>query len=299
MGDEDAGWWQYRLVVAGSDVGDLEDRLFASGALSITLLDAEDQPILEPAPGETPLWDRVVLVALYPGEPTAQALAREISTSLGHAVEATQLERLADEAWERSWMAHFEPMDFGNGLWIVPSFAEPPEPEAVNVRLDPGLAFGTGTHPTTSLCLRHLAQHPPVGQSVVDYGCGSGVLAIAALMLGASTVWATDLDEQALVASRDNAVANRVDTNLLLSLPDAVPDWRADLLVANILHGPLLALRDTLVDRVRDGGTVVLSGVLQEQARELEAHYAAMLDGIEVTVEEDWCRLCGTVRPRA
>ena len=299
MAHEDAGWWQYRLVVSGHEVGELEDRLFASGALSITLLDAEDQPILEPAPGETPLWDRVVLVALYCGGPAAEELAREISASLGHAVEATQLERLADEAWERSWMAHFEPMDFGHGLWIVPSFAEPPDLDAINVRLDPGLAFGTGTHPTTSLCLRHLAQHPPTGQSVVDYGCGSGVLSIAALMLGASTVWATDLDNQALLASRENAVTNQVDANMLLTLPDVVPDWRADLLVANILHGPLLALRDTFVERVRDGGTVVLSGVLQEQARELQAHYAEVLDGIDIAVEGDWCRLRGTVRSRA
>lgn len=286
------------MVAPGSDVGVLEERLIASGALSITLLDAEDQPILEPAPGETPLWDRVVLVALYGGEPAAAALARDLSASLGHAVEASQLERLADEVWERSWMAHFEPMHFGHGLWIVPSFAEPPEPGAINVRLDPGLAFGTGTHPTTSLCLKHLAECPPRGLSVVDYGCGSGVLAIASLMLGASTVWGTDLDDQALLASRDNAIANSVDDRLLLSLPDAVPDWRADLLVANILHGPLVSLRDTLVDRVVDGGTVVLSGVLREQAEELEAHYQPVLDRIDIALDGDWCRLRGTVRSR-
>ncbi len=295
MSEEAGGWWQFRVVTSSGEVESLEVQLFESGALSLTLLDAEDQPILEPPPGETPLWDAVVVVALYAGDATAEALAHQLSLALGRAIEPSQLERLEDEAWERRWMAHFKPMHFGGALWIVPSFADPPDASAVNVMLDPGLAFGTGTHPTTSLCLQHLSSQPPLGQSVIDYGCGSGVLAIAALKLGASRVWATDLDPQALTATRDNAAVNCVAASLETSLPDAGPQWHADLLLANILHGPLLALRDTLVGRVRPGGAVVLSGVLAEQADSLREHYTSVLDAIEIVRDGDWCRLVGTV----
>ena len=198
-----SGWWQYRVLASADEVESLESALFASGALSVTLLDAADQPILEPAPGETPLWEHVVLVGLYAGDATADGLAVEIGAALGRPVDGAQLERLADEAWERAWMAHFQPMHFGGALWIVPSHADAPDPDAVNVRLDPGLAFGSGTHPTTALCLRHLAGASPRGLSVIDFGCGSGVLAVAALKLGAARVWATDIDPQALMAIKN------------------------------------------------------------------------------------------------
>ncbi|MEM6986595.1 MAG: 50S ribosomal protein L11 methyltransferase [Pseudomonadota bacterium] len=295
MSASDAGWWQYRLVAAAGDAEAVEQNLFDSGALSVTLLDAEDQPILEPGPGETPLWDRVALVGLYAGEQSASRLAEQIGQALGRAVEASQLERLADEAWERSWMAHFKPMHFGGSLWIVPSYVDAPDPAAVNVQLDPGLAFGTGTHPTTALCLRHLAETPPRGLSVVDYGCGSGVLAVAALKLGAARVWATDLDDQALEATRSNAQLNGVLDGLCVTQPSGEPEWAADLLLANILHGPLVALRDTLVQRVKQGGTVVLSGVLSEQVETLQLAYCDLLTEIEVATEGDWSRLSGRV----
>lgn len=295
----ESGWWQYRMVIAGTDVERVEQQMFEAGALSITLLDAEDQPILEPSPGETPVWDRVVLVGLFSGDIDAVDLAPLIGAALNCAVEASQLERLQDQAWERSWMAHFEPMHFGGALWIVPSFAEAPDASAVNVRLDPGLAFGTGTHPTTALCLRYLAEHPPLDRSVIDYGCGSGVLAVAALKLGALRAWATDLDDQALVATGENASLNGVSAKLSVSQPDREPEFRADLLLANILHGPLMDLRDDLVRLVVPGGVVVLSGVLLEQADALQAHYAAVLDGIQVTFDGDWCRLSGRTRTAA
>lgn len=296
MTPSDSSWWQYRLVVQGGELEDIEHRLFESGALSVTLLDAADQPILEPGPGETPIWDRVVVVGLYSGGWEDSALAEQISQFLGRAVEGSQLELLADEAWERSWMAHFEPMYFGGSLWIVPTCTEPPDCGAVNVRLDPGLAFGTGTHQTTALCLRHLAASPPLGQSVVDFGCGSGILAVAALKLGAKRVWATDLDSQALVATQSNATLNHVAGALSVSQPNAAPEWSADLLIANILYRPLMTLRDTLVGLVRPGGTVVLSGMLTEQLAPLKAHYADALEAIECEFDGDWCKLSGRVR---
>ncbi|MEM7377930.1 MAG: 50S ribosomal protein L11 methyltransferase [Pseudomonadota bacterium] len=296
MTEPSTGWWQYRVLAPADDVEAVESALFASGALSVTLLDAADQPILEPAPGETPLWEHVVLVGLYPGDTVADVLAIGIASALGRPVDAAQLEHLADEAWERAWMAHFKPMHFGGTLWIVPSHADAPDPNAVNVRLDPGLAFGSGTHPTTALCLRHLASESPCGVSVIDFGCGSGVLAVAALKLGAARVWATDIDPQALIATRENATLNGVTDKLLVSRPEDGPVWQAEVLLANILHGPLIALRDDLVSRVVPGGRLVLSGVLEEQVEGLEAHYAPVLDDIAVVGDGDWCRLSGRVR---
>lgn len=286
-------WWQFRQATDAQQLEDFETAFFVCGALSISLIDAEDQPILEPAPGEMPLWDRVIMVALFSGDECETKLAKALSIALGHPVEASQLERLEDQLWERAWMADFKPMHFGGELWVVPSYAEPPQADAVNMRLDPGLAFGSGTHNTTALCLRWLASSDLKGSTVVDFGCGSGVLAVAALLLGASRAVATDIDPQAITASQDNAQINGVAERLELYLPEAMPTLQADVVLANILFEPLRELSEVLLSFARPGAQVVLSGVLKSQAEDLKAHYAADLDGIEIKTDGDWCMLSG------
>jgi len=286
-------WWQFRLATDAQQLDDLEAAFFVCGALSISLIDAEDQPILEPAPGEMPIWDRVIMVGLFSGEESESALAKALSIALERPIEASQLERLEDQAWERAWMADFKPMHFGGELWVVPSYAEPPQPNATNLRLDPGLAFGSGTHNTTALCLRWLANADLNGKTVLDFGCGSGVLAVAALLLGADRAIGTDIDPQAITASNDNALTNGVAERLELYLPEDMPATQAEVVLANILFEPLRELRDVLLSYAAPGAHVVLSGVLDSQADDLKAHYSPVLDDIELVIDGDWCMLSG------
>ncbi len=286
-------WWQFRLATDSRQLDDLETAFFVCGALSISLIDAEDQPILEPAPGEMPIWDNVIMVGLFSGDESEIGLSRALSIALKQPVEPSQMERLEDQAWERAWMADFKPMNFGGKLWVVPSYAEPPEPDAVNLRLDPGLAFGSGTHNTTALCLRWLAETDLQGKTVVDFGCGSGVLAVAALLLGAKQAIGTDIDPQAITASQDNAEANNVAEHLALYLPEKMPETQAEVVIANILFEPLRQLRDVLIGYAAPGANVVLSGVLESQSEDLKAHYAPVLDDIQLVIDGDWCMLSG------
>ncbi|MEW6692942.1 MAG: 50S ribosomal protein L11 methyltransferase, partial [Pseudomonadota bacterium] len=198
-----------------------------------------------------------------------------------------------DQDWERAWMDQFQPLRFGEKLWIVPSWIEAPDAEAVNILLDPGLAFGTGTHPTTALCLEWLDGADMAGKTVLDYGCGSGILAIAALKLGATDAWGIDIDPQALTATRDNAARNGIEASRLhTGLPGALPkDALFDVLLANILMGPLIELAPTLTGHVRPGGRLVLSGLLGEQAEEVMAAYAADFDFDPPALKEGWARL--------
>ena len=209
------------------------------------------------------------------------------------------MEILEDKDWEREWMQHYHPMRFGSRLWVCPSWMTPPEPEAINLMLDPGLAFGTGTHPTTALCLRELDGMSLEGLTAVDYGCGSGILAVAALKLGAARVLGVDNDPQALAASRDNAGRNGIPADRLpLALPEEVDadQWAnsSDLVIANILAGPLLALSDTLLHFLVPGGTLLISGLLASQADTLCDHYRDRI-GLSVSSEKDgWVCLRGT-----
>lgn len=285
-------WWQFQLATDAQQLDDLEAALFVCGALSISLLDAEDQPILEPAPGEMPIWDRVIMVGLFSGDESEKPLAAALSIALERPIEPSQLERLEDQDWERAWMADFKAMHFGGSLWVVPSHL-PPQPEAINLRLDPGLAFGSGTHQTTALCLRWLAQADLKNKTVVDFGCGSGVLAIAALLLGATRAIGTDIDPQAMIASQDNAERNAVDKRLELHLPEEMPATQADVVLANILFKPLCELQSVLLSYAAPGANILLSGILVDQAEDLRAHYAPVLNNIEVIIDGDWCMLSG------
>lgn len=296
---------QLTLTVGEADPSPFEDALLAAGATSITLEDAADDPVLEPAPGATPLWPRVLIKALFEGAAAPDDVLAALNDALPQPLPPHTFEVLADRAWEREWLKDFRPMKFGRRLWICPGGQRPPRAELVTshessapvlIELDPGLAFGTGTHPTTALCLDWLDGADVEGQRVLDYGCGSGVLAIAALKLGAAHALALDIDHQALIATRDNAERNGVADRLTVQLVMDAPLAPADIVIANILAGPLEQLAPTLAALVREGGRLVLSGILREQAPAVAARYAAWFDIAPAIEREDWTRLDGVRR---
>ncbi|APQ13169.1 ribosomal protein L11 methyltransferase [Pseudomonas oryzihabitans] len=288
-------WLQVRLALTPAQAETYEDLMLELGAVSVTFMDAEDQPIFEPDLGTTPLWSQTHLLALFEGDTDAAALEQRVQL-LANGL-TYEVERLEDQEWERSWMDNFQPMRFGQRLWIVPSWHEAPEPDAVNLLLDPGLAFGTGTHPTTSLCLQWLDGEPVAGRQVLDFGCGSGILAIAALLLGAERAVGTDIDVQALEASRENANRNGIDpARFPLYLPADLPAEPADVVVANILAGPLVGLAEQITRLTRIGGRLALSGILAEQAEDVRAAYAGCFDLEPTATLDGWVRISGTRR---
>jgi len=288
-------WLQVRLALTPAQAETYEDLMLELGAVSVTFMDAEDQPIFEPDLGTTPLWSQTHLLALFEGDTDATALEQRVQL-LANGL-TYEVERLEDQEWERSWMDNFQPMRFGQRLWIVPSWHEAPEPDAVNLLLDPGLAFGTGTHPTTSLCLQWLDGEPVEGRQVLDFGCGSGILAIAALLLGAERAVGTDIDVQALEASRENADRNGIAAaRFPLYLPADLPTEPADVVVANILAGPLVGLAEQITRLTRIGGRLALSGILAEQAEDVRAAYAGCFDLEPTATLDGWVRISGTRR---
>lgn len=290
-------WLQLRLAITPEQAPTYEDALLEVGAVSVTFMDAEDQPIFEPDLGTTPLWSNTHLLALFEADTDAEALANHLRLLTDGELPEHHFEAIADQDWERSWMDGFAPMRFGQRLWIVPSWHEAPEPDAVNLLLDPGLAFGTGTHPTTSLCLQWLDGQELEGCNVLDFGCGSGILAIAALLLGAPRAVGTDIDPQALEASRDNAGRNGIaEERFPVYLPADLPQEQADVVVANILAGPLVSLAPQITSLVKSGGRLALSGILAEQANEVRAAYEAEFLLDPTAEQEGWVRITGVRR---
>lgn len=293
-------WLQLTLVTDRERAPLLEAALENAGALAVTLADAGDEPQLEPPLGTTPLWGEVLVTALFEPDPASRQTAEALATRLEDLhTGPPRWEEIADQAWEHTWRDDFAPTRFGDRLWVCPRGQHPPDepPGAVLVELDPGLAFGTGHHPTTALCLRWLDGTPLAGARLIDYGCGSGILAIAALKLGAATALAVDHDPQALEATRANAAENGVAAHLRVLSPQELPDEPADCLVANILAGPLLELAPRLAALVRPGGRLALSGLLADQAQTVAAAYAPWFDLEPPIVAEDWILLCGRRRP--
>jgi ribosomal protein L11 methyltransferase len=300
-----SGYLALRVDLKGLDqveqrVEAAEEALFAAGALSVTLTDAVDDAILEPAPGEVRLWPQTVLQALFPAETAGPQSIVVLATALNLPAARISVERVADRVWEREWLKDFHAMRFGRRLWIVPTHESPPiEADAVSVRLDPGLAFGTGTHPSTALCLTWLDSRLAENAAVIDYGCGSGVLGIAAARLGARDVQAFDIDPQALIATRDNAAANQVQ-HLVHVLEDAAAlKAPVDVVLANILAGTLIELAPQLIALLRPGGQLVLAGILKQQVHEVRAGFAHWLDLAVFAEKEGWSALCGTLRGAA
>ena len=287
-------WKELHLQLSSQDIDAISDALHELGAVAVTLRDAEDNPIFEPPPGTTPLWEQTQVTGLFDASRDLEAVIGQLESQFGQGfVVQWQQDELPEVDWERSWMDDFEPMQFGKRLWIVPSWHDAPDDSAANIQLDPGLAFGTGTHPTTALCLEWLDAHPPQGQTVIDYGCGSGILAIAALKLGAEKAWGIDNDPQALVASGENALKNHLEDRLDLYRPEAMPGLQVDLVIANILANPLQELAPRLAHLVKPGGHIILSGILREQAEGLNQIYSQWFEMAPIAHKEDWVRLEG------
>jgi ribosomal protein L11 methyltransferase len=288
-------WLQLRINTQRAQAEQLEDALLASGAVSVTLQDNADQPILEPALGETPLWDQVRITGLYPAEINTAATSEQAQHHFGRTLPEHAWELLEDKDWEREWMNNYHAIRCGERLWICPSWQQPPEPHKVNLMLDPGLAFGTGTHPTTFMCLQWIDQQDFTDKKVTDYGCGSGILGIATLLLGANQVIGVDIDPQALLATTENARRNNLATDAMpVYLPPQCPPVEVDIMLANILAGPLAQLAPTLNRMTRTGGRLCLSGILAVQADEVMAAYRPWFDFDPPRQQEEWVCLTAT-----
>ncbi|WP_036535545.1 50S ribosomal protein L11 methyltransferase [Oceanobacter kriegii] len=291
-------WVQLRIKAQAHQVEAAENALLALGAVSVTLQDDADQPILEPELGTTPIWDNTLIIGLFTAdtdtEQTLEQFPLMFAVEGGQGQPELKWEQVEDKDWVRAWMDSYKPMQFGERLWICPSWCKPPQPDATNLMLDPGLAFGTGTHPTTALCLQYLDQAVEGDELVMDYGCGSGILGMAALLLGSSKMIGVDIDPQALIATHDNADRNGLGHELFdVYLPQDTPVVKADLTVANILAGPLQQLAPTLAELTRSGGKLALSGLLAHQADEVIATYSEWFVMNAPKQMEDWVMLSG------
>ncbi|WP_166839059.1 50S ribosomal protein L11 methyltransferase [Rheinheimera pleomorphica] len=288
-------WIQLRVSTTEEKAEQVSDMLMGWGAQAVSFLDAHDTPIYEPMPGEVLYWANTVVVGLFDAEhPMDKVLKQLHQVSFFKGQPDYKLEQLEDKDWEREWMDNFHPIKFGKRLWVCPSWREIPDPAAVNVMLDPGLAFGTGTHPTTALCMQWLDATIQPDQTVVDFGCGSGILGIAALKLGAKRVIGVDIDPQAIEASTANAKRNSVEGQIELYLPKDQPkDFQADVVVANILAGPLAELKAIISAYVKPGGVLALSGILQSQAQSVIEAYSDEFSFDPIAVQDEWVRLSG------
>jgi ribosomal protein L11 methyltransferase len=293
-------WLQVKLEISPSLAEPFEDLLLESGALSVTYQDTQDTPIYEPELGTTPLWSQTTITGLFEADSDMKAVEHYLQQGFEKLAPSTDFpqlhtEILEDKDWEREWMKSYQPMQFGDRLWVCPTWCEPPNPEAVNLMLDPGLAFGTGTHPTTALCLSWLDGLELNGKTVTDYGCGSGILGVAALLLGAKTVLAIDIDVQALKATNTNLERNSLTQDRLQCyLPENAPHERSEILVANILSGPLVELAPAIASRVATGGKLALSGLLANQQQSIVDTYSEWFELDPCQEKEGWIRVTGT-----
>lgn len=285
-------WQQLKINIKAEFAESLGDMLSANRAQAVTFIDAKDTPMYEPKPGEVLLWPDTQVIGLFDASDDLAPVIKRLGQAKILRDEFIYLvDQLEDKDWEREWMDNFHPMQFGERLWICPSWLDAPDPNAVNILLDPGLAFGTGTHPTTSLCLQWLDSFDVKGKTVVDFGCGSGILAIAALMLGAERVIGIDIDPQALQASVENARRNKVEDRLEVYLPKDQPQLQADLVMANILAGPLKELSSIITDYCKINGELIMSGILAEQASAVMESYQHNFDFEPVAQQQEWIRL--------
>jgi len=291
-------WLQLSIDTSEQQAPLLELVLENLGALSVTLGDAGDQPLMELPPESQQLWEQTRVTALFEGDTDPKVLRSALEATLDdELLRRMRWERIEDRLWERVWLEHFKPMSFGRRLWVCPDGQSVSQDDGVIIQLDPGLAFGTGTHPTTALCLSWLDGQELEGKTVLDYGCGSGILAIAALKLGAREAIAVDHDPQALEASRENALKNRVADRLHVCLPESMPEVGADILVANILAGPLMSLAPRLNALLKPAGRFALSGILAEQASDVASCYNPFADLQPTVHQEEWVLIAGTKKP--
>lgn len=288
-------WHQISVTTNEETAPQIADFFSDTGALSVTYLDAEDVPIYEPALNETKIWQNTVVVALYEedSEPELIKTALFGKFAQNSVLSNWKSEVLEDQDWERAWMEYYHPMKFADKLWVCPTGQENHEAGTVCLTLDPGLAFGTGTHPTTALCLEWLASHDLTNKIVIDYGCGSGILAVAAVLLGAKHAHAIDIDPQAITATLANAEKNQVSDKISCYLPEQFTPLAADVVLANILAKPLIELAPAIMALVKPQGQLVLSGILNEQADSVSTAYSTQMTMNPAVNQEDWCRLDG------
>lgn len=287
-------WLQFRIISSRDHVKRIERALNHAGALSVTLEDNADQPIFEPELGETPLWHETRVTGLFPADINSRELGASIIAHAKITEAQTHWHVLEDKDWEREWMSHYHPIQCNDNFWVCPSWTDVPDPHAINLMLDPGLAFGTGTHPTTFLCLQWLAKQNFRDKTVIDYGCGSGILGIAALLLGARNAAGVDIDPQALLASKENAIRNGIaPEHFPVFFPSKCPQGGNDFVLANILAGPLVDLADTLLALLKPGGQICLSGVLANQKEALVEAYSHAIAFEEINEKDTWICLSG------
>jgi ribosomal protein L11 methyltransferase len=288
-------WHQISVITDETTAPQLADYFSELGAVSVTYTDAEDEPVYEPAIDQTKIWSNTQVTALFEMNADPDVVQTLVFNQfIGSPLETWVYELLQDQVWERAWMEHFKPMKFADKLWVCPTGQEQSDADTVCMTLDPGLAFGTGTHPTTALCLEWLASHDLRDKVVIDFGCGSGILAIAALLLGARHAHAIDIDSQALTATQYNAEKNQVQDRISYYLPEQFVPFKAQVVVANILAKPLIELSPVISELVADQGDLILSGILNEQADSVADAYRqlgfVMADAVQ---QDDWCRLDG------
>ena len=289
-------WHQISVITSEETAPKVADYFSDLGAVSVTFMDAEDEPVYEPAIGETKIWTKTQVIALYelsadPAQIRSQTLKHFQQDCLNY----WEFEIIQDQAWERAWMEHYHPMKFADKLWVCPTGQEQREENTVCLILDPGLAFGTGTHPTTALCLEWLASHDLTGKAVIDYGCGSGILAIAAVLLGAKIAYAVDIDPQAITATQSNAEKNNVQDKIVCCLPEQfeLAIKQVEVVLANILAKPLIEMAEQITDLLAAKGQLVLSGILADQANSVIDAYSPFLPLDKPVQQEDWVRLAG------
>lgn len=280
-------WYELRIEnCLPEDVDLLSNFLEEEGSLSLTLTDKNDDPVLEPLPGTTPLWPEVILTALYDDENLAHKTAANLQTDYPHL--HYHITVLQNQDWISLGIEGIKPQQFGQRLWVCPDWSSCPDQEAVNLILSPGLAFGTGTHPTTSLCLRWLDTAQLNEKTMIDYGCGSGILALAAIKLGLKKAYAVDIDPQALQATYDNAFTNKIEpSQLITGLPDILSK-PVDILIANILLNPLIDLKDVFHSLLKQDSTLVVSGLLETQIDTLQNAYADKFTIEKIQISEEW-----------
>lgn len=289
-------WHQLVIELGREPPGRAEEACLALGAIALSYADAGDEPLFEPGPGETPLWRHVRLKALFAESAKPELLSATLTAVLALPEKAIQVEHIADRVWEREWLKDFRPMRFGRRLWICPAGQPPGDPDGVALDLDPGLAFGTGTHATTALCLEWLDRQPLEGRRILDYGCGSGILALAALRLGAAQATAFDVDPQAIIATRENAAKNGLGDRLALADEATAIRGPFDFVVANILAGPLIGLAPRLAGHCLIGGAILLAGMLDSQGDEVASAYGPWFDIETAARREAWITLAGRRR---
>lgn len=285
-------WLQFSLQATSDNVDAWSDALMDAGAAAVSTEPIDQQAIYESHPQDQPMWDAVQLNALF----TVDHDPLVIQSLLAQTINSATLSKgtwstIADQNWVKVSQQNMQPMLFGKNLWVCPSWSPIPDPNAINIILDPEMAFGTGSHATTALCLEWIADNVKPDVTVIDYGCGSGILAIAAAKMGAAAVYATDIDPIALEVSRNNAAVNNINTNFYTFLPQEMPDIQADVVIANIMAKPLLELAPVLIGLLKSGGTLVLSGILTEQSEMIQNCYAQWCKDFQVTLQDEWARI--------